>query len=280
MSALQGKGALITGAAGGIGAATAQRLANDGAALVLADRDLDAVTAVAADLQAQGAQATAIGYDQKKPETVLALVEQATQVLDGIDILFANAGYGRYVPVLEVSQQEWDRATAININGLFTITQAVAKQMVERQIHGSIIVTASVCASFVGNQLAAYCTSKAGALMLARCLATELGNYRIRVNAVSPGVIETPMTAGNLADERIAGMVRHTTPLGRWGEPREIADVVAFLASEQSSFVNGQDITVCGGQSNPLVPQWNPLDYQITGSQDWDTPKTVYPFTP
>ena len=276
---LHGKGALITGASGGIGDATARRFAAEGARLVLADRDIAHAESLAAELRTRGTDALAISYDQKNPSTVHALVEQTGEFLDGIDVLFANAGYAKYVPLLESTQDEWDRATAINVNGLFTITQAVAKHMIDRKIRGNMIVTASVCASFVGNQLAAYCTSKAGALMLTRCLATELGNYRIRVNAVSPGVIETPMTSGNLAIEGVASMVRHTTPLGRWGTPDEIASTVAFLASDEASFINGQDITVCGGQSNPLVPQWNPLDYAIEGRQDWETPKTVYPFT-
>lgn len=276
---LEGKGALITGASGGIGDATVLRFAEQGARLVLADRDITHANELVEQLRARGVEATAIAYDQKKPETVHALVEQAGEFLGGIDVLFANAGYGKYVPFLESSQDEWNRAMDINVNGLFTITQAVARHMIDKGIKGSMVITASVCATFVGNQLAAYCTSKAAALMLARCLATELGNFRIRVNAVSPGVIETPMTAGNLAQENIAGMVRHTTPLGRWGTPDEIASVVSFLASDEASFVNGQDITVCGGQSNPLVPQWNPLDYAIEGRQDWDTPKTVYPFT-
>ena len=277
---LEGRGALITGASGGIGDATVLRFAEEGARLVLADRDIANAEELAAQLRSRGTDALAIAYDQKKPDTVHRLVEEAGEFLGGIDILFANAGYAKYVPLLESTQDEWDRATAININGLFTITQAVARHMIDRKIRGNMVVTASVCASFVGNQLAAYCTSKAGALMLARCLATELGPYRIRVNAVSPGVIETPMTSGNLANEGVANMVRRTTPLGRWGTPDEIASTVAFLASEEAAFVNGQDITVCGGQSNPLVPQWNPLDYSLEDQQDWETPKTVYPFFP
>jgi len=276
---LEGKGALITGASGGIGDATVREFAAQGARLVLADRDTAHAEELAAELRAAGTEATVVQYDQKKPETVHALVESAAAALGTIDVLFANAGYGKYVPFLESSQDEWDRAMDINVNGLFAITQGVAKHMIANRVRGSIVVTASVCATFVGNQLAAYCTSKAAVLMLTRCLATELGNYRIRANAVSPGVIETPMTSGNLADARVANMVRRTVPLGRWGSPDEIASVVSFLASDEAAFVNGQDVTVCGGQSNPLVPQWHPLDYSVEDQQDWDGPKQVYPFT-
>ncbi|MBI4840092.1 MAG: SDR family oxidoreductase [candidate division NC10 bacterium] len=192
--------------------------------------------------------------------------------------LFANAGFSRLVPFLDITAEQWQRMIDVNLTGTFSVCQAVARQMVAQKKGGRMIVTASVMADFNGNQQAHYCAAKAGVKLLGKCMAAELGNHRITVNVISPGVIATEMTTPLLEEAGIANMVRAITPLGRWGEAREVGRLVAFLASDDAAYINGQVINVDGGQSLPLVPPWRPLDYTEPHAVDWDTPRQRYPF--
>jgi len=276
---LENRVAIVTGGARGIGRGAALELAKDGARVVVADRRADEAKAVAERIQQEtGRPALGLAMEQTKPEDVARMVEATVKEFGEIDILFANAGFSRLVPFLDITAEQWQRMIDVNLTGTFTVCQAVARQMVAQKRGGRMIVTASVMADFNGNQQAHYCAAKAGVKLLGKCMAAELGNHRITVNVISPGVIATEMTTPLLEEPGVANMVRAVTPLGRWGEAREVGRLVAFLASDDAAYINGQVINVDGGQSLPLVPPWRPLDYTEPYVVDWETPRQRYPF--
>ena len=276
---LENRVAIVTGGARGIGRGAAMELAKDGARVVVADRRADEAKAVAERIQQEtGRPALGLAMEQTKPEDVARMVEATVKEFGEIDILFANAGFSRLVPFLDITAEQWQRMIDVNLTGTFSVCQAVARQMVAQKKGGRMIVTASVMADFNGNQQAHYCAAKAGVKLLGKCMAAELGNHRITVNVISPGVIATEMTTPLLEEPGIANMVRAITPLGRWGEAREVGRLVAFLASDDAAYINGQVINVDGGQSLPLVPPWRPLDYTEPYVVDWETPRQRYPF--
>ena len=276
---LENRVAIVTGGARGIGRGAALELAKDGARVVVADRRADEAKAVAERIQQEtGRPALGLAMEQTKPEDVARMVEATVKEFGEIDILFANAGFSRLVPFLDITAEQWQRMIDVNLTGTFTVCQAVARQMVAQKKGGRMIVTASVMADFNGNQQAHYCAAKAGVKLLGKCMAAELGNHRITVNVISPGVIATEMTTPLLEEPGVANMVRAVTPLGRWGEAREVGRLVAFLASDDAAYINGQVINVDGGQSLPLVPPWRPLDYTEPYVVDWETPRQRYPF--
>lgn len=276
---LENRVAIVTGGARGIGRGAALELAKDGARVVVADRRADEAKAVAERIQQEtGRPALGLAMEQTRPEDVARMVEATVKEFGEIDILFANAGFSRLVPFLDITAEQWQRMIDVNLTGTFSVCQAVARQMVAQKKGGRMIVTASVMADFNGNQQAHYCAAKAGVKLLGKCMAAELGNHRITVNVISPGVIATEMTTPLLEEPGVANMVRAVTPLGRWGEAREVGRLVAFLASDDAAYINGQVINVDGGQSLPLVPPWRPLDYTEPYVVDWETPRQRYPF--
>lgn len=276
---LEDRVAIVTGGARGIGRGAALELARDGARVVVADRRADEAKAVAERIQKEtGRPALGLAMEQTRPEEVTRMVEATVKEFGEINILFANAGFSRLVPFLDITAEQWQRMIDVNLTGTFSVCQAVARQMVAQRKGGRMIVTASVMADYNGNQQAHYCAAKAGVKLLGKCMAAELGNHRITVNVISPGVIATEMTTPLLEEAGIANMVRAITPLGRWGEAREVGRLVAFLASDDAAYINGQVINVDGGQSLPLVPPWRPLDYTEPYVVDWETPRQRYPF--
>lgn len=252
---LGGLTALVTGAAGDIGRATARRLAADGANVVLADRDEPGVEAAASTLGAEGYDVRAAVCDQSDPEAVERLFES---IGDRLDICFANAGYGRFAAVVDQDLASWRRHLDVNLTGTFLVCQAAARLMVAGGRGGSIVVNASTAAVQSTALFGAYAASKAGVEMLARSMADELGADGIRVNSVCPGVIDTGMTGGLL--ERDGGGVRRRveaeTPVGRVGRPEDVAGAVAFLAGADAGFVTGVRILVDGGQTLRGWPRW------------------------
>lgn len=230
------------------------------------DRAEEEAKKVAASFAGEyGVEAIGLGMDQRSPEAIEAALEATEAALGPTDILFANAGVATMAPFLELSAKEWDLAIGVNLTGSFHVCQSVARQMVARGRPGVIVVNVSISGTYNAVQLSHYCASKAGLGMLVKAMASELGIHDIRVNGVAPAIIETRMTEGLLADPVTAHMTRSTTPLGRAGTPDEVADVVGFLASDQSGYVTGQIIGVCGGQSVPSVPNYAPLDYTRKG---------------
>ena len=237
MSRLEGKVAIITGAASGIGEATADLFRSEGATVVAADR-------------AEGVDIVSV--DAGSEADVERLVEQTVADHGGLDILFANAGVsGGLAGLFEQSSADWEEILRVNLIGPFLAIKYAAPHMKERG-GGSIVCTASVAGIRAGAGGVAYSASKAGVINLVKTAAAQLCDSNIRVNAICPGLIETGMTQGIYEMARAAGkesMIGQLNPLRRGGEPREIAEVALFLASDESSYVNGHALVADGGLS-------------------------------
>lgn len=248
--------ALVTGGAGDIGAATARALAEDGARVVLADRDGPGVERAAATLRADGLDAVGVACDQTRPEQIERLF--AVELDGRLDVCFANAGYGRYGSVLDVSPADWQRHVDVNLTGTFLVVQAAARRMVAEGRGGAIVVNASTAATHPTALFSAYAASKAGVAMLARSMAEELGRHGIRVNAVCPGVVETGMTSGLLdaADGAVRARITTDTAVERLGRPADVAAAVRYLAGPDSGYVTGVLLPIEGGQTMRGQPRW------------------------
>jgi NAD(P)-dependent dehydrogenase (short-subunit alcohol dehydrogenase family) len=184
-------------------------------------------------------------------------------------VLFANAGYGKFAHLLSQSLDEWRRHVDVNLTGTFLICKCVANAMVGRREGGAIIINCSSGAIQYTDLLGAYCATKSALLMLARGLASELGPYRIRVNAVLPGVIETGMTAPMLQGGGHRSALVRATPVGRLGLPDDVAAAVDYLASPDAAFVTGIGVPVDGGQTLHGQPQWFAADYTNAFQGQW-----------
>lgn len=244
---LEGRVAIVTGAGSGIGRATAIRLADEGAQVVASDLDGPAAEATAASI---GAQALAVQADVTDADAMARLVEQTVSRFGGIDVFHNNAGLAQAAkPLAEIARGEWDTLIAVNLTAFFVGAQAVAPAMRERG-GGSIVVTASTSAVHPRPGLSAYAAAKSGVLGLTRALALELAVDRIRVNAINPVAVKTPMLQEfQLADadvlmERMAA----TIPLGSAIDAEDVAAAVAYLASDDARFVTGIALNVDGGR--------------------------------
>lgn len=258
MGRLEGKRAIVTGAASGIGRASAQRIASEGARVWLADID-PSVEVVAEAIRAEGGDATAAVVDIGDERAVEGLVARALGELGGLDVCFANAGIlSSIAPVLELTRDDWERTFRVNVFGTVACLTHAGKAMVAAG-SGSIICTASVAGLRAGAGPAQYSASKAAVIGLVQAAAFQLGGTGVRVNAICPGLVETGMTQPLFEFARAAGKehkLGQLNPLRRAGAPGEIAQMVVFLASDESSYVNGQAIAVDGGlsASHPFVP--------------------------
>lgn len=237
--------ALITGGAQGIGFACAQALAADGAQIVLADIKQNEVEAAAAKL---GDNTLAFVCDVSDPSAVNDMFEQIEKQLGAVSILVNNAGISLPGDFLETSVEDFQKVIAVNLTGAFCVLQRAAKAMVKEKINGSIVNMSSVNAQVAIPSIAAYCSSKGGVMQLTKSSSLALAPHGIRVNAVGPGSIDTEMLAAVNANPAAMATVMSRTPLQRIGEPREIADVVAFLCSDKASYVTGETIYVDGGR--------------------------------
>jgi meso-butanediol dehydrogenase/(S,S)-butanediol dehydrogenase/diacetyl reductase len=257
MGQLDGRTVLITGAARGIGAACARRLAADGARLVLADLD-PGVEKVAAELGQ-----VAVKADVTRRQDIQRMVEEPYRRWGRLDVLFNNAGVIRVQPLLEVTEDEWDRVMAVNLRAVFFVLQAVSRRMREQglmpgsDLRGKLIQTASIASYRGGNHLMTpYSASKAGVVSLTRSAAQALASDRITSNCVCPGAVETAMweqidkewgaLEGLGAGEAWKRRIR-PIPLGRAERPEDVAGVVAFLAGPDSDYMTGQAVNVDGG---------------------------------
>ena len=237
--------ALVTGGAQGIGYACGEAIAADGAQVVLADINEDGVVAAAETL---GGGAVGLACDMGEPEQIAALFDRVESEVGPVSILVNNAGIAAPGDFLETSLEQFRKVIDVNLTGTFLALQRAAKTMVAKGIEGSIVNMSSVNAQVAIPSIAAYCASKGGVMQLTKATALALAPHNIRVNAVGPGSIDTEMMAGVNANPEAMKMVMSRTPLKRVGTPREIGDVVAFLASPKASYITGETIYVDGGR--------------------------------
>lgn len=250
MGRLDGRVAFVTGAGRGIGAATALRMAEEGARIVLADIDTEGCKQVATELQRLGSEGLVVSCNVADKAIVEDAMQQAVNHFGRLDILVNNAGVTRDNLLFKMTDEDWDTVMNVHLKGAFFCSRAAQTHMVKNK-YGRIVSLSSTSA--LGNRgQSNYSTAKAGLQGLTRTLAIELGPFGITANAVAPGFIDTEMTRATARrmgfdpDERIAEASK-TIPVRRVGQPRDIANVICFLASEDAGFVNGQIIYVAGG---------------------------------
>jgi NAD(P)-dependent dehydrogenase (short-subunit alcohol dehydrogenase family) len=246
---LEGKVAVITGASRGIGRAIALRLAGAGAKVVVSSRKLEGVQAVADEIKSAGGEALAVQAHVGRPDDVTALVAQTVETFGRVDVAVNNAATNpHFGPVLTADEGQWDKILDTNLKSVFRMCKAVAPQM-EKQGGGKIINLASVAGLRPSPGMGVYSVSKAGVIMLTQVLATELGHTNIQVNAIAPGVIKTRFSRVLWQTPQIADPILGALPLGRFGEPEDVAGLALYLASPASDYVTGAVFVVDGGMS-------------------------------
>jgi 3-oxoacyl-[acyl-carrier protein] reductase len=247
MSILQGKIALVTGAARGIGRAIVQTLVESGATVAFTDRSISgSAQELVSELTGRGAKVYAYQSDAVSTSEAVQVVERVVQECGRLDILVNNAGMTRDSLLMRMSEEDWDSVIANNLKSVYNLTRAVCRQMIGQK-SGKIINIASVVGITGNAGQANYAASKAGIIGFTKSIAKELGSRNIQVNAVAPGYVDTEMTRGLKPEQKKA--LTDLIPLGRIAQPREIASVVRFLASPDADYITGQVIIVDGGMT-------------------------------
>jgi meso-butanediol dehydrogenase / (S,S)-butanediol dehydrogenase / diacetyl reductase len=244
---LAGKVALITGAASGIGAATARRFAREGAAVLVVDIDEAGARALADEIAAAGGTAWPFLADVGEPSFAEAMVDEAFARFGRLDVLHNNAAFGEFAPTHELSLESWERTLAVNLTGPFLACKRALPRMVAQK-SGVILSTASVAALVAEDSLAAYCTTKAGVVAFTRSIAVEYAPHGIRANAICPGTIATGKMGANLAKRpELRRRMEAAHPVGRLGTAEEVAGLAAYLASDEAAFITGATYVIDGG---------------------------------
>jgi len=241
---LKGKVAIVTGAAQGIGRGIVLALAKEGAKVVVSDVS-DKIADVVREIESLGSEALAAKANVADSKETEGMAKAAIKKFGRIDILVNNAGIYPFKPLVEMKEEDWDRVMGVNLKGVFNCTKAVLPKMIEQK-SGNIINISSIAGTVLGYlNLVHYSASKGGVLGFTRSAALELAQYRIRVNAIAPGAVETPGT--KVVGEEALKQVEQTIPQKRVGQPDDIANLVVFLASDDSSYITGQLIVADGG---------------------------------
>ncbi|OQC27993.1 MAG: 3-oxoacyl-(acyl-carrier-protein) reductase FabG [Verrucomicrobia bacterium ADurb.Bin070] len=244
MAAFEGKVAVVTGAARGIGQAIARRLAQEGADVVICDLQVEWLAETAGIVEGLGRKALPLAVDVGDSETVNACINEVVKVFGKVDIMVNNAGITKDTLLVRMSDDDWDAVLRVNLKGTFLFSRAVAKHMM-KQRSGAIVNIASISGVIGTAGQANYAASKAGVIALTKSTANELAARGVRANAIAPGFISSKMTDALSEDVRKQYLSR--IPLGRFGTVEDIANAVVFLASEQSSYMTGQTLHVNGG---------------------------------
>ncbi|PIR72010.1 MAG: hypothetical protein COU42_02815 [Candidatus Nealsonbacteria bacterium CG10_big_fil_rev_8_21_14_0_10_36_24] len=246
---LKNKTAIITGARQGMGRTHALTLAKAGAKVVVSDISLENCEKVVKEIKKEGGEAMAIKCDVSKEQEVDEMMKKTIKKWGKIDILVNNAGICQFKPFLELTEEEWDRTININLKGYFLCAQAAAKAMA-KQKSGAIINIASVAMGQQGigfSNIAHYCASKGGIVGMTEAMAVELATYNIRVNAIAPGMIDTPMIDPIKKDPQQEKAILARVPMQRMGQAQEVSNLVLFLASDESSYMTGSTVVIDGG---------------------------------
>jgi NAD(P)-dependent dehydrogenase (short-subunit alcohol dehydrogenase family) len=252
MGRFDGKAVLVTGAAQGMGRAISERFVEEGAAVTLFDLDADLVAETARELSGLG-RATAVAGDVSRRDDVRRAVDTCVEQSGGIDVLAAQAGIGDLCPLLEIDDARWQRMLDVNLTGVFLSVQEAALAMAKTARGGAIVVTSSTNAFYVEQHTAHYSATKGGVLTFVRNAALDLAEHGIRVNTVCPGIIRTRLGLPLIEDPVAGPEYLKRVPLRRFGEPAEIANAVLFLASDEASYVTGEDLVVDGGATLGVV---------------------------
>jgi 3-oxoacyl-[acyl-carrier protein] reductase len=241
---LKDKNAIVTGAGQGIGRSIALKLAQEGTNVVIAEVNADTGAQTAKEVEALGRKVLFISVDVANQKQVQAMADQVLKDWKRIDILVNNAGFDRPGHLLKVKEEDWDAVLGVHLKGTLNCIQAVVPHMIEKG-YGKIVNLSSVWGKRGAVSEISYSSAKAGIIGLTKSVARELGRYQINVNAILPGLILTP-TIAKMA-EKYQNMIIENTPLRRIGQPEEVANVVAFLVSDEASFVTGAMVEVSGG---------------------------------
>jgi len=244
LRALVDRIAKVTGSGQGIGRGVALCLARAGAHVVIADQAPERIAPVVAEVEGIGVQALGIPTDVSRSDDIQRMIQRTIERFGKIDILVNNAGKVLVKPMVEQSETDWDHVVDTNLKGVFLCCRYVVPEMIARK-RGAIVNIASIAAFHVTVPHVPYAASKAGVVALTRDLAYEVARYGIRVNAIAPGPIQTPMSQAVSAEQR-QGIIR-SVPLGRMGQPEDIGEAAAFLASDAASFITGVTLPVAGG---------------------------------